>query len=482
MAAALIADKKVNTLILVHTKALLEQWRERLTEYLLTDFKPEKEIARRGRRRIFHQFGVLSSTENSLNGKIDIALIQSCLSDNEAKDFVREYGMVIVDECHHVSAVNFERVLREVNAANVYGLTATPIRKDGRQPVIFMQCGMIRYASDSKMQRSTQNFKRLLIPRFTSHFNPAPIDNCFAEVIDNLLEDRARNELILKDIKQNIEEGRTPLVLTARTAHVDLLTEACRKICPNVLRLVGSDSAKNKREILVLLNAVPTTEPLIVVANGKYVGEGFDLPRLDTLMLALPVSWKGLIAQYTGRLHRNYPGKMETRIYDYVDLRIPVCNSMYRKRLHGYKAVGYTIESVEESLFAEPAGESIFSSDNFEHTFRTDLSNARRNIIISTTHLSRKPYVVERLASLALRGIGITIICSDTVYSEAELRGLGINVMIRNNNIMHCAVIDRQLGWYGSVNLLGRSMSGATSMRMKSTAFASALLSALELL
>ena len=335
-AAALIAQKKVNTLILVHTKALLDQWRERLEEYLSTDFQPEEHHKGRGRRKKFQQFGALSSTENTLNGKIDIALLQSCMSDNEVKPFVHHYGMVIVDECHHAPAVNFERVLREVNARYVYGLTATPIRKDGHQPIIFMQCGEIRYTADSKSQQAQQSFRRLLIPRFTSHRNLKADGGNYAQVIDELIENESRNKLILEDVASNLTEGRTPIILTARTAHVDLLVAECRKICPNVIRLVGNDSAKAKREAMAQLSRVPNDEPLVVVATGKYVGEGFDLPRLDTLMLALPVSWKGLIAQYTGRLHRNYPGKTETRIYDYIDLRVPICDSMYRKRLHGY--------------------------------------------------------------------------------------------------------------------------------------------------
>ena len=406
-AAALIAQKKVNTLILVHTKALLDQWRERLEEYLSTDFQPEEHHKGRGRRKKFQQFGALSSTENTLNGKIDIALLQSCMSDNEVKPFVHHYGMVIVDECHHAPAVNFERVLREVNARYVYGLTATPIRKDGHQPIIFMQCGEIRYTADSKSQQAQQSFRRLLIPRFTSHRNLKADGGNYAQVIDELIENESRNKLILEDVASNLTEGRTPIILTARTAHVDLLVAECRKICPNVIRLVGNDSAKAKREAMAQLSRVPNDEPLVVVATGKYVGEGFDLPRLDTLMLALPVSWKGLIAQYTGRLHRNYPGKTETRIYDYIDLRVPICDSMYRKRLHGYKAVGYSIAIANEGLFAEPTPETIFDATTFERPFHEDLSKARQSIIISTTRLrwNRTPRIIELLAAASLRGV-----------------------------------------------------------------------------
>lgn len=483
-AAALIARKKVNTLILVHTKALLDQWRERLEEYLSTDFQPEQQPKGRGRRKKFQQFGALSSTENTLNGKIDIALLQSCMSDNEVKQLVRDYGMVIVDECHHAPAVNFERVLREVNARYVYGLTATPIRKDGHQPIIFMQCGEIRYTADSKSQQAQQSFRRLLIPRFTSHRNLKADGGNYAQVIDELIENESRNRVILDDVASNLTEGRTPIILTARTAHVDLLVVECRKICPNVVRLVGNDSAKAKREAMARLSRVPNDEPLVVVATGKYVGEGFDLPRLDTLMLALPVSWKGLIAQYTGRLHRNYPDKTETRIYDYIDLRVPICDSMYRKRLHGYKAVGYSIAVANEGLFAEPTTETIFDSTKFERPFHEDLSKTRQSIVISTTRLrwSRAPRIIDLLAAASLRGVSITIIISETGHREPELQAMGFRILHRPTYKMQCAVIDQRIGWYGSVNFVGHSLADASVIRMATPEFASTLLDALGIL
>lgn len=482
-AAAMIARKKVSTLILTHTKALLDQWLERLSECLLTDFHPEEHPKGRGRRKKFHQFGALSSTESTLNGKIDIALLQSCISDNEVKPFVRDYGMVIVDECHHAPAVNFERVLREVNARYVYGLTATPIRKDGHQPIIFMQCGEIRFIADSKSQQAQQSFHRLLIPRFTTHRNLNADGNNYSQILDELTESESRNRLILDDVATNLADGRTPIILTARTAHVDILTEQCRKICKNVIRLVGNDSSKVKREVMAQLSTISADEPLVVVATGKYVGEGFDLPRLDTLMLAQPVSWKGLIAQYTGRLHRNYPGKTETRIYDYIDLRVPVCDSMYRKRLRGYKSVGYSIAVANEGLFAEPTTESIFDPTNFERPFQADLTSAKRSIVISTTRLrwTRTPRIIDLLAVASQRGVSITIVVTETGHREEELRQMGFSIIHRPDCKMQCAIIDQHIGWYGSINLVGRSLADTTVIRMNSTDLANALMDALSL-
>ena len=357
------------------------------------------------------------------------------------------------------------------------------LRKDGHQPIIFMQCGEIRYTSDSKAQQIQQSFRRLLIPRFTSHRNLNADGNNYAQIIDELIENESRNRLILDDVASNIAEGRTPIILTARTAHVDLLTNQCRKICQNVIRLVGNDSAKAKREVITQLNAIPANEPLVVVATGKYVGEGFDLPRLDTLMLAMPVSWKGLIAQYTGRLHRNYPGKNETRIYDYIDLRVPVCDSMYRKRLQGYKAVGYSIAVANEGLFAETTTEGIFDATDFERPFHDDLVSAKQSIVISTTRLrwNRTPRIIDLLAATILRGISITIVISETGYREAELQAMGFNIIHRPDSKMQCAIIDQRIGWYGSVNLIGKSIMDATTIRIQYPELVDTLLAALGL-
>lgn len=479
---AMIARKKVNTLILVHTKALLDQWRERLEQYLEVDFEPMELPKVRGRRTKFKKFGALSSTENSLTGKIDIALLQSCISDNEVKPFVCDYGLVIVDECHHAPAVSFERVLKEVNAKWVYGLTATPIRKDGHQPIIFMQCGEIRYTADSKAQQEQQTFHRLLIPRFTTYRNISDI-NGYTAIAQSLSEDESRNHLIIDDIKKVLGEGRSPIILTGLTSHVDYLAEECRKICPNVIRLVGNDSAKAKRQEMERLKSIPNTEPLVVVATGKYVGEGFDLPRLDTLMLALPVSWKGLIAQYTGRLHRDYPGKSDVRIYDYIDLRVPICDSMYKKRLHGYKAVGYSVSVVNDGIFAERTTETIFDSENFERPFYADLASAKRSIVISANRVrwNRTPKIIDLLTACMLRGVSVTIVISETGHREADLQSMGIRIIHHPDNKMNCAIIDQGLGWYGSVNLIGRSLTDTNVIRMQSSDLADALLETLNI-
>ena len=479
---ALIARRKVNTLILVHTKALLDLWRRELEKFLVTDFQPPEQRKGRGRKKKFRQFGALCATENSLNGKIDVALIQSCFDDEaDAKMFVKDYGMVIVDECHHISAVNFERVLRQVNARYVYGLSATPIRKDGHQPIIFMQCGPIRYTSDAKTQIASQSFKRILIPRFTSYRSLKDEKRTFTKVASSLAEDEQRNHLIADHIKTLLDDGRSPIIRTQFKEHVSILAEKCKSFCPNIVTLVGTDSAKVKRETLVRLHMIGADEPLIVIATGQYVGEGFDLPRLDTLFLATPNSWKGLIAQYAGRLHREYPGKKEVRIYDYVDLQEPICESMYRKRLSAYKQQGYALSEKSEGLFAEPVTQAIFGAEDFETTFLNDLAAARRSIVISCHRLKwrRHPRLIDLLQNKLHQGIAVTIVICEIGYNEAELSGTGVRILTNPTTNLNCAVIDKAVGWYGSVNFCGRTLSDATAIRLKDSSFCESLLDCL---
>ena len=222
-AIGLISRLKQNTLILVHIKALLDQWKQRLEEFLYIDFTEEEQPRKRGRKRAFSPFGTLDSTGNSIHGKVDIALMQSCFDKEEVKPFVRDYGVVIVDECHHVSAVNFERIMRYANARYVYGLTATPIRKDGHQPIIFMQCGSIRYSTDAKMQIESQTFERILIPRFTSYRELLDEKKNYSQIIQRMAEDNCRNQLIVDDVRKALAENRSPIVLTNLTSHVTIL-------------------------------------------------------------------------------------------------------------------------------------------------------------------------------------------------------------------------------------------------------------------
>ena len=464
-AAAIIARKKVNTLILVHSKALLTQWHERLTEFLDIDFKEPEEPRKRGRKKVFSPIGCLDSAGNSLHGVIDIALIQSCLDENGVKPFVQDYGMVIVDECHHVSSITFEHVLKSIKAHTVYGLTATPIRKDGQQPIIFMQCGPIRFSADAKSQIAKQSFDRYLIPRFTSYRSITEDRQTITAMYQSLSEDPVRNDLIVKDICKVVDSGRTPIILTNRTSHVTLLAEKLKTTIPNVITLTGSGSTKDKREALQRLQTISPSEPLVIVATGKYVGEGFDYPRLDTLFLALPISWKGLVAQYAGRLHRENEGKKDVRIYDYIDIHESVCDSMYRKRLKGYASIGYKtiikgsptlFDNVNDIEFSINEGQ-IFNGKTYFQPYKTDLGTAKHSVVLSSPKLYKveRNGLVEHLMNLSSQGIEVLIL-TQTANEQAEyLQRKGLSVKIIPTLSLCTTIIDKSVVWYGAINALG---------------------------
>lgn len=464
-AAAIIARKKVNTLILVHSKALLKQWHDRLTEFLNIDYPKHEEKNKRGRRKVFSPIGCFDSSGNTLHGIIDIALIQSCLDEDGVKPFVQDYGMVIVDECHHVSSITFEQVLMSIKVHTIYGLTATPIRKDGHQPIIFMQCGPIRFSTDVKSQMAKQSFDRFLIPRFTSYNSILEDRLSIATLYKYISEDEIRNNLIVEDICKAVNTGRTPIILTNRTAHVSVLAEKLNATIKNVISLTGAGTTREKREAMQRLQTIPDSEQLVIVATGKYVGEGFDYPRLDTLFLALPISWKGLLTQYAGRLHREYEGKKDVRIYDYIDIHEPICDSMYRKRLKGYAAIGYkTINTAQPTLFdnindipSSVPENQIFNGSTFYRPYTSDLTKAKRSIVISSPKLYRTEQnpLVTLLKELAQQGIEILITTVAENEQTAFIQSKGLSVKVKPKLSLYTTIIDKEVVWYGSINTLG---------------------------
>ena len=479
-AIGLIAKHSVNTLILVHTKALLDQWVQRLEQFLVVDDVPVIEKGKH--KKNLSPIGTLSSSGNKLHGIIDIALMQSCITDGEVKPFVKDYGLVIADERHHVSAVNFEQIMKAVNARYVYGLTATPIRKDGHQPIIFMQCGPIRYNADAKAQMRDQTFQRLLVPRFTPFRPVCGEDLSFAKVVQQLAEDEYRNLFIVKDVIEALKEGRSPIILTNRTVHVEILADLLKPHCPNVITLVGSESTKEKRQKMEQLQSIPSTEPIVIVATGKYVGEGFDYARLDTLFLVSPVAWKGIVAQYAGRLHREFEGKQDVQIYDYIDIRVPVCESMYRKRLKGYASIGYKIQNNEmfDNLF--PTTDLIYDGLNFVSPFISDLSQCKRSVVISCpkVRIGRQTQIAERLIDLAANGVEVALFTREENDDILCLRHQGINVITINHLSLHTAIIDRNTIWYGSVSILGYHSVEDNLIRFRNPEIATNLLESIK--
>jgi superfamily II DNA or RNA helicase/very-short-patch-repair endonuclease len=332
LAAWLIAQRGVNTLVLVHRKQLLEQWTARLGTFLSL---PAKSI------------GQIGGGRKKPTGIVDVAIIQSLVRKGVVDDQVAKYGHVIVDECHHLSAQSFEQVIKRCKAKYVMGLSATISRKDGHHPIIFMQCGPVRYRVDAKEQAAARPFEHKVLVRPTGFRTVKSADPDirvqFQDLYGELITNEARNGLIVAEVVRAAREGRSPIVLTERNEHLDKLMGMLQSEVKNLIVLRGGMSRKQIKSVTQMLETLPVGEERVVVATGKYIGEGFDDARLDTLFLTLPVSWHGTVAQYVGRLHRLHDQKKEVRVYDYADLDVPMLARMFDRRCRGYEAVGYSI-------------------------------------------------------------------------------------------------------------------------------------------
>lgn len=332
VAASLIASRGVNTLVLVHRRQLMDQWVERLATFLDV---PSKSIGRIGGGR------------RKPSGTIDIAVIQSLVRRGTVDDCVANYGHLIVDECHHLSAQSFEQVARQAKARFVTGLSATVARKDGHHPIIFMQCGPVRYQTNAKVQAAAHPFGHDVLVQPTAFVPDRSPDADkrveFQNLYRELVEDDRRNERIRDDVVEAIRAGRSPLVLTERNEHLDRLEALIASKVPHVVTRRAGMTKKQRHAVTEQLLAVPAGEGRVILATGKYIGEGFDDSRLDTLFLTLPVSWRGTVAQYAGRLHRLHDGKRDVRVYDYADLNVPMLARMFDRRCRGYEAIGYRI-------------------------------------------------------------------------------------------------------------------------------------------
>jgi superfamily II DNA or RNA helicase len=329
VAAKMIAARDRNTLVLVHRRQLLDQWVARLQTFL--DLAP-------------NQIGVIHGGKKKPTGIVDVALVQSLKQNGAVSDLVAGYGHVVVDECHHVSAVGFEAIAREVKAQYMLGLSATVTRKDGHPPIIFMQCGPVRHRVDARTQAASRPFDHKVVFRRTEfrldRSNPDE-KPAIQELYARLARDQARNDLIFDDILSALEAGRSPVVITERKDHLEVVAGRLAKFAKNVVVLQGGMSAGRSRAATESLETIPDRDERVLVATGRYLGEGFDDARLDTLFLTMPISWRGILAQYAGRLHRLHAAKRDVVIYDYVDGNEPMLAKMAAKREVGYRTLGY---------------------------------------------------------------------------------------------------------------------------------------------
>jgi superfamily II DNA or RNA helicase len=331
IAAWLIARRKVNTLVLVHRRQLMDQWRERLALFLGMQLE---------------DIGQVSGGKKRITGSIDIGLMQSLNRKGEVKDMVAGYGQIIVDECHHIPAFTFEQVLKQVKAKYIVGLTATPIRKDGHHPIIVMQCGPIRFRESAKKQAAARPFEHVVITRYTN-FKMAPESGevKIQDIYAALVLDKDRYELIFNDLLKALKMGRSPLFLTERVEHLEQFAERLKDSAQNVIVLRGGMGSKQRKALADQIKAVPDSKERVILSTGRYIGEGFDDARLDTLFLAMPISWRGTLQQYVGRLHRLHDNKRVVQVYDYVDIHVPTLMRMFKKRLKGYEAIGYSMQN-----------------------------------------------------------------------------------------------------------------------------------------
>ena len=492
--ARLISIRKVNTLVLVHRQQLLSQWVERLSEFLLIhETLPELPI-KRGRKKKMNLIGQLGAGKNRLSSIVDVAIMQSLNAGGDVKDCIKNYGMIIVDECHHVPAFSFEQILKNATAKYVYGLTATPFRKDGRHPIIFFYCGPMKFVVDAKEQAEKRPFDHYLIPRFTSFkigFNENHEELSVQELYSELVEDEIRNQLIIDDVVECYENGRNSLVLTGRVAHVNSLSEILRRKIPDVISLTGGMGTKKTAEVFRQISSIPVNKPFVLVATGSFIGEGFDEPRLDTLFLAMPVAWKGTLQQYAGRLHRLYKVKRDVQIYDYVDIHVRILEKMYGKRLKGYASIGY---KAKVGNIPDSPTDIIFNKSSFFPVYLSDIENALKQVLIVSPFVTEKrvTQMMQHFDPILKRQVRITVMTRPVgafnenkklslVRTFAVLKDAGVQVLFRSNIHQKFAVIDQKIAWYGSINLLSFGYSEESIMRLVSSSIAYELTKSIDI-
>lgn len=493
IAAKLIAERKTNTLILTHRRQLLSQWTEKMTEFLDIDEKLPVSEKKKGRKKKQSLIGQIGSGKVHPSGIVDVAIMQSLNRDNEIKEWIKNYGMVIVDECHHVPAFSFEQILKGVHAKYVYGLTATPTRQDGHHPIIFMHCGPIRYRVDAKKQAAKRPFDHYIIPRLTNFRVPLESegrDQSIQRLYATIAVNEPRNDRIVEDVVNCFQNGGNALVLTERTTHVAMLAAKLRECIPDVISLTGGKGAKETREALRMVSSSPADRPLTIIATGRYIGEGFDEPRLDTLFLAMPISWKGTLQQYAGRLHRLCEKKQEVRIYDYIDIHVPMLEKMYHKRLAGYASMGYKTRA--ENL-PDESMDIIFDNTTFLPVYKNDLLNAAQEILIVSPFVTKRraTQMLPFLSTAVARKVKVVIVTRPVGdYKERDhqvlketlhhLSASGIRVICKTNIHQKFSICDQKIVWYGSINLLSFGRAEESIMRLENPNIADELLGSIQ--
>ena len=489
--SAIIAKKKVNTLILLESSSLIEQWKEALEKFLNISKEPPEYRTKTGRVKIRKSvIGRLQGAHDSMTGIIDIAMAGSLCKKGEYHELLNEYGMVIVDECHHAASDTISNILRAVKSKYIYGVTATPKRADGLDKINYMLLGPIRYSYTAKEKAAAQGIAHLVYPRFTRTVVPRGVitdkmhpNDAYEIIHDNEL----RDEQIINDVKDCVLQGRSPVVLSKYKDHSEKLYNLLKEYADHVFLMTGNNSKKEHKKILEQLYQVRKNETLILVATGSLIGEGFDYPRLDTLFMAMPVSFRSVVEQYAGRLNRDYDGKDKVIVYDYVDSHIPMFDNMYAKRLRAYKQIGYEVCTGIRG--EKQSANAIFDGDKYIETFHRDLLEADKNIVISSPIISgTKVYEVIRfLKDKQINGVEITIVTwnpdsyglGDAGYwmqLHEDMRQAGFYMKIVEDSCEHFAIVDQEIVWYGNINFLSKAKLEDSIMRVQSKDIANELM------
>ena len=486
----MIARRGISTLILVDRADLMNQWIKRLEEFLDIDEELPEYQTKTGRtRKRKSLIGNLQGAHDTLTGIVDVAMIRSLKKKDGFHPKLKEYAQVYFDECHHAASDSAIEVLQEINAKYVYGVTATPKRGDGKEKINEFLLGPIRYRFTAKDRAEEQNINHLVYPRFTRtvkphHLSKTPYGNDAYELIRN---NDVRDEQIIRDVADCVQAGRTPVVLTKYVDHAKKLSERLKTYADRLILLTGANGTKARRAQVEELNKVDNSDSLILVGTGSLLGEGFDFPRLDTLFMATPVSGENVVEQYVGRLNRDYDGKENVIVYDYVDSHIPKFDKMYSARMKAYKKIGY--ELCVNMDGEKQKANAIYDIENYAETYWKDLEEANSAVVVSSPRLNNQKVdrIINMLGKRRELGVEVTIVTwhpdaykygKDDVRMELmeRLRKAGFEIRLVEETCEHYAVIDNEIVWYGSVNLLSKEDAEDNLMRVCSKDIAAELL------
>ena len=486
----MIARRGISTLILVDRADLMNQWIKRREEFLDIDEELPEYQTKTGRtRKRKSLIGNLQGAHDTLTGIVDVAMIRSLKKKDGFHPKLKEYAQVYFDECHHAASDSAIEVLQEINAKYVYGVTATPKRGDGKEKINEFLLGPIRYRFTAKDRAEEQNINHLVYPRFTRtvkphHLSKTPYGNDAYELIRN---NDVRDEQIIRDVADCVQAGRTPVVLTKYVDHAKKLSERLKTYADRLILLTGANGTKARRAQVEELNKVDNSDSLILVGTGSLLGEGFDFPRLDTLFMATPVSGENVVEQYVGRLNRDYDGKENVIVYDYVDSHIPKFDKMYSARMKAYKKIGY--ELCVNMDGEKQKANAIYDIENYAETYWKDLEEANSAVVVSSPRLNNQKVdrIIKILGKRRELGVKVTIVTwhpdaykygKDDVRMELmeRLRKAGFEIRLVEESCEHYAVIDNEIVWYGSVNLLSKEDAEDNLMRVCSKDIAAELL------